>query len=92
MKKIIYVAKSIKEYGDSFDIAVSFDKDEATEAAIYDRKRLSQFDKEKCFHMVEGYEIDVADGETAREAYDNWLLETNFADPLYCEQDFNMEL
>lgn len=37
MKKIVYIAKDSKVDGDSFDIVVSFDKEEAKKAAMRDR-------------------------------------------------------
>ena len=86
MKRIIYVAKDSKIDGDSFDIKVSFDKEEATDAAIKDRRHQSDYDRRRSTHSVEGYEIDVTIGESAEECWGIYLDCGDYKDPVYYEE------
>ena len=74
MKKIIYIAESSTHGGDSFEVCVSFDKDEAISKAELDREHQSEYDRRRCSHSVSGYEVEIQDGQTASEAWNEYVL------------------
>lgn len=80
MKKIIYVAEDSKHGGDSFDVCVTFDKDEAINEARRDRMHQSDYDRRRCSHSVSGYEVDVQEGQTAEEAWREYILNSVWID------------
>lgn len=66
-----------------YGLSVTFSKDEAINIATDDRLHQSAHDRKRSVHSVEGYELDVVEGETAKEALDIYLDCGDFKDPDY---------
>lgn len=79
MVKTVYIAKSDRLYSkttmDSFDLSFSFDLETAREALESDYCHMTKRERENSNLYIEGYEIDVEDGETAEEAFNRYLEE-----------------
>ena len=73
MKKTIYTTINERHNGDSFDLAITFDLAEATKAMETDLKHQTPAERAKSSTYIEAREIDVLDGETAKEAYNRLL-------------------
>ena len=74
MKKTVYVVTSERIDGDSYDLYVTLDKEEAIEWAKDNREGLSAYDRKRCTHGVYGYEIEVEEGQSINEAYHEYVL------------------
>lgn len=87
MKKMVYIARSDRLDGDSFDIKVTFDAVAAREALDMEYYHLTPRELKNTFMYIEGHLEDVLDGETAKEAY-NRITEDLFClpDPDYYEE------
>ena len=87
MKKIIYVAESSRHDGDSYEDRVTFDKDEAISAAENARNCLSDYDRVRQSHSVSGYEVEVQDGQTAKEAWHEYVMNSAWiSDPIFWQE------
>ena len=85
MKKIIYVVTVERRIGgDSFDLYFTLDKEEAIEWAKDNREALSAYDRNRCFHTVYGYEVEVEEGQTINEAYHDYVLNSFCVEPVDC--------
>ena len=98
MKKMVYVVISANKGADEFDVFHSFDKAEAVKEAKSDREHMSEHDRKRSEHSVQGYLIEVNEGETAKDAYRDACLDDMIIDPdeyieIYVEGDpnFNSE-
>lgn len=87
MKKNIYIARSDRKHGDSFDLTVTFDLAEARKAAQDVLDHLTAKEREQTTNHIDGYTVEVLDGESARDAYHRLLTD----DELPCDPDFYEE-
>lgn len=69
---MIYVAKSDRIGGDSFDLLYAFDLDAAREAIADNTFHMTESERRNSEQYIEGWEIPVNAGETARDAYFRW--------------------
>lgn len=82
-EKRVYVAISARNDGDSFDIAVSFDRAEAVDAIENQIAHLTKSERKNSTNSVQAWDIPVLDGQTAKEAYHAWCMEqTWIPDPV----------
>lgn len=68
-KHTVYVAKSDRIGADSFDLAVSYDIAEVRQALDMDFYHMTAAERKNSQLYIEGYSVDILDGETAKEAY-----------------------
>lgn len=72
MKTMIYVPTLRHHRGDSYDLGYTFDLDEARWLVESDRNSLTKNELARCDHVILGWEIEVQDRETAKDAYIRW--------------------
>lgn len=98
MKKMVYVAKcadlrnSGRETGDEFLINFSFDLEEAKEKLKSDFEHLTEKEKKKNKHWIEGWYIEILENETAEKAFLRFLEEDPNGDACMMGSDFYKEL
>lgn len=87
MTKTIYIARSDRKHGDSFDLTVTFDLSEARKVAEDRRDHLTAKEREQTTTHIDGYTVEILDGESARDAYHRLLIEDELpCDPGYYEE------
>lgn len=89
MIKMVYVAETISTAatGDNFDVAISYDIEEARKELDRDYRRTSERDKRNRLYCISGYMIDVEDDNTsASDAYNDWVLEHMDFNPDFYEE------
>lgn len=98
MKKMVYVAWCSKHSGDDYIEGISFDLEECRRAAVSDREHLTAREREKSYHFIKGYTIDVLDGQIARVAYEEWGLEqccmpdSEYYEDVYIDDDYGVRV
>lgn len=85
MKKLIYWVQDAKKGGDTYESGATLDLKAAQSAARHEADSLSSHDRERSTISVQGKRIDIADGETPRQAYRRWALSDDCGDPEYYE-------
>lgn len=71
MKKMLYIARC--EQTDEFELLATYDKDAAIKAARYNREHLTRGGRKGYRHWVDGFSVEVNDGESAKECYDRLM-------------------
>ena len=75
MKKTIYLAVCDRINGDSFDLCITFNKTEALSAAENDLAHMTDSEREKSHTYVQVRDVEVLDGESAKDTYNRLLDE-----------------
>lgn len=75
MKKTIYIARSDRRNGDSFDLYVGFDRDRAEAAIWIDESHMTPKERANTTDYIDEIEVEVLAGETAADAYSRYLEE-----------------
>ena len=89
MKKMVYIAQRCerKDTSDIWDVAVTFDLEEARAACKADWEHMTRFEQIRNRQYIEGYMLDVEDGETAGDAYNRAIDNDELCrDPNYYEE------
>ncbi len=92
MKKTIYISRSFRlgasgDIEEGFDILHTFDLSEARSNIRLDWQHLTERERKNVRDCVEGYVVEVQEGETAKAAYDRLTDEDEFpCDPHYYEE------
>lgn len=83
-----YVAECWNIHGDAFDLAYSFDLDEARKAVLDDINHLTPKELSGVEHYIKGWIIPVEAGETAFEAWHRWIDEfCDYPDPDFIDNE-----
>lgn len=86
MKKTVYIARTFRR-GDCFDVKTTYRLNEAREALKDDAEHLTTQELKGAEHYIDGYTVEVQEGETAEEAYNRLIDEDEFPyDPDYYEE------
>lgn len=87
MTKTIYIARSDRRHGDSFDLFATFDLAEARKAIEDGLDHLTAKEREQTTNHIDGYTVEILDGESAVDAYHRLLDEDELpSDPDYYDE------
>ena len=100
MKKMVYVAWCNHIGGEDRVIpdSISFDVAECRVAAIKNREKMSSIERAGCEHYIIGNKINVLDGQSARVAYEEWMLgqtsrpDAEYYEEVYIENDYKVDV
>lgn len=82
MKKMIWVAISEdNKSGDSWDLIATFDRADAVKTAENEIAHMVTSELKRYTISVQGYELEVEDGMSAKEAWREYNLNGEFVDP-----------
>lgn len=89
MKKTVYIARTFRR-GDLFDVKTTYRLNEAREALKDDAEHLTTQELKGAEHYIDGYTVEVEDGETAEAAYNRLIDEDELPyDPDYYEAEID---
>ena len=85
-ERMVYVAKSARADGDEYDLGITYELDEARALCKADLAHLTDAERRHTSDRVDGWKLDVLDGESAADAYHRafgdaaWIPDADFSE------------